>query len=213
VLANLLQNVIKYSPVGTQSESQLGSHNAANWSSRSTTRVQVSLWRTARAFSSDFFASNRSNSRKCLVAALGWQICQSIVLAHGGYMRVSVRRGDGARFSVSSRGQCARTRSSARALDRLTVRDGSVGVTFMVSNSGAVSGTYVVPVFVHQASVIGTILVVHHDPLVRAASHTRPGARRITATLFHFQSWSVARTDLVHTPRIGEQSEASWKSS
>jgi len=90
---------------------------------------------------------------------LGWQICQPIVLAHGGYMRVSVRRGGGARFSV--------------------------------------------PVFVHQASVIGTILVVHHDPLVRAASHTRPGARRVTATLFHFQSWSVARTDLVHTPRIG----------
>ena len=73
----------------------------------------------------------------------------------------------------------------------------------MLSNSRAVAGTYVVPVFVHQASVIGTILVVHHDPLVRAASHTRPGARRVTATLFHFQSWSVARTDLVHTPRIG----------
>src|SRR6266852_3277455 len=60
VLANLLLNVIKYSPVGTQSESQLGSHNAANWSSRSTTRVQVSLWRTARAFSSHFFANKRS---------------------------------------------------------------------------------------------------------------------------------------------------------
>jgi len=85
----------------------------------------------------------------------------------------------------------------------MTVRDGSVGVTFTVSNSGAVAGTYVVPAFVHQASVIGTILVVHHDPLVRAASHTRPGARRVTATLFHFQSWSVAHTDLVQTPRIG----------
>jgi two-component system, OmpR family, sensor histidine kinase KdpD len=100
VLANLLQNAIKYSPPG----SPIGV------SARTTRRGELEftiddqgpgiLAEDRERIFEPFFRKQTAKQSNVPGNGLGLAICQSIVLAHGGHMRVSVRRGGGARFSV-----------------------------------------------------------------------------------------------------------------
>jgi two-component system, OmpR family, sensor histidine kinase KdpD len=100
VLANLLQNAIKYSPPGTP----LGV------SARITDDGELELSvddegpgipaeHRERIFS-PFFRAQTAERSKVPGYGLGLAICRSIVLAHGGRMLVGDRPGGGTRFSV-----------------------------------------------------------------------------------------------------------------
>jgi two-component system sensor histidine kinase KdpD len=100
VLANLLQNAIKYSPLG----SPIGV------SVRTTRRGELEFTiddqgpgipvEDRKRIFEPFFRKQAVMQSSVPGNGLGLAICQSIVLAHGGHMRVSVRRCGGARFSV-----------------------------------------------------------------------------------------------------------------
>ncbi len=100
VLANLLQNAIKYSPPGTP----------IGISARITADGELEFTiddegpgvpaEDRRRIFEPFFRKRAVKKSNVPGNGLGLAICQSIVLAHGGRMRVSNRRGGGARFSV-----------------------------------------------------------------------------------------------------------------
>ncbi len=100
VLANLLQNAIKYSPPGTP----------IGISARTTSDGELELTvedegpgipaeDRARIFE-PFFRKQADRHSGVPGHGLGLAICQSIVLAHGGRIQVTNRRSGGARFSV-----------------------------------------------------------------------------------------------------------------
>jgi two-component system, OmpR family, sensor histidine kinase KdpD len=100
VLANLVQNAIKYSPGGT----------AISISARitDTGELELSVDDEGPGISAEnhdrifqpFFRMLTAGQSEVLGNGLGLAICQSIVLAHGGRMQVTDRPGGGARFSV-----------------------------------------------------------------------------------------------------------------
>jgi two-component system sensor histidine kinase KdpD len=130
VLTNLLQNAIKYSPRGTP----------IGVSARITTEGELEFTiddegtgvraeDRARIFE-PFYRKHTATQSNVPGHGLGLAICQSIVLAHGGRMRVTDRRGGGARFSVFVPGP-PRTESTLRCAPRdqpfecFTAKDGT----------------------------------------------------------------------------------------
>jgi two-component system sensor histidine kinase KdpD len=100
VLANLLQNAIKYSPPGTP----LGVSARITDDGKLELSVDdkgpgIPAEDRERIFS-PFFRAQTAEHSKIPGCGLGLAICQSIVLAHGGRMLVADRPGGGARFSV-----------------------------------------------------------------------------------------------------------------
>jgi hypothetical protein len=100
VLANLLQNAIKYSPPGTP----LGVSARITDDGKLELSVDdegpgIPAEDRERIFS-PFFRTQTAEHSKVPGHGLGLAICQSIVLAHGGRMLVADRPGGGARFSV-----------------------------------------------------------------------------------------------------------------
>jgi two-component system sensor histidine kinase KdpD len=119
VLANLLQNAIKYSPPGTP----------IGVSARTTVHGELEFTvddagpgvpaaDRERIFE-PFFRKLAAHQTHVPGHGLGLAICQSIVLAHGGRIRVTGRRGGGARFRVVLPGPCGRARSSGARVRRL----------------------------------------------------------------------------------------------
>jgi two-component system, OmpR family, sensor histidine kinase KdpD len=100
VVANLVQNAIKYSPPASQ----------INISARVTEDGELELCvedeglgvppEDRERIFEPFFRNQTTDQSKVSGHGLGLAICQSIVLAHGGRMRVGDRPGGGARFSV-----------------------------------------------------------------------------------------------------------------
>ncbi|MBV9353974.1 MAG: hypothetical protein JO023_00465 [Chloroflexi bacterium] len=100
VLANLIQNAIKYSPAGTPitvSARLTGADEVELAVEDEGSGVPVED--RARIFDR-FFRTASSRQSAVPGHGLGLAICQSIVLAHGGHIEVGDRRGGGARFSV-----------------------------------------------------------------------------------------------------------------
>jgi signal transduction histidine kinase len=100
VLANLLQNAIKYSPPGTP----LGVSARITDDDELELSVDdegpgIPLEHRERIFS-PFFRAQTAERSKVPGYGLGLAICRSIVLAHGGRMLVGDRPGGGTRFSV-----------------------------------------------------------------------------------------------------------------
>jgi two-component system sensor histidine kinase KdpD len=100
VLANLLQNAIKYSPPGTP----LGVSARITDDDNLELSVDdegpgIPAEDRERIFS-PFFRTQTAEHSKIPGHGLGLAICQSIVLAHGGRMLVTDRPGGGARFTV-----------------------------------------------------------------------------------------------------------------
>jgi two-component system sensor histidine kinase KdpD len=100
VLANLIQNAIKYSPEGTP----IGVSARTADSGELEFRVEdegpgIPVEDRERIFE-PFFRNTTAEQSNVPGHGLGLAICQSIVLAHGGRMHVSDRPGGGARFSV-----------------------------------------------------------------------------------------------------------------
>jgi two-component system sensor histidine kinase KdpD len=100
VLANLLQNAIKYSPPGTPIGvlARTTRHGELEFSIDDQ-GPGIPAADRKRIFE-PFFRNQTVMQSNVPGNGLGLAICQSIVLAHGGHMRVGVRRGGGARFSV-----------------------------------------------------------------------------------------------------------------
>jgi two-component system sensor histidine kinase KdpD len=100
VLSNLLQNAIKYSPPGTP----------IAISARTTRGGELELsvedegpgipTEDHQRIFEPFFRKQAAKQSNVPGNGIGLAICQSIVLAHGGRIRVTNRRGGGARFSV-----------------------------------------------------------------------------------------------------------------
>ncbi len=72
--------------------------------------------------------------------------------------------------------------------------DGSVGVTFTVSNTGGVAGTYVVPAFVHQAT--SAILVPPHRLVSFARVNLEPSESRTVNLEFPVSRLAITPGDI-----------------
>jgi beta-glucosidase len=72
--------------------------------------------------------------------------------------------------------------------------DGSVGVTFSVSNTGGWAGTEVVPVFVHQAT--SPILVPPHRLVAFAREDLQPGESRTVNLVFPLSRLAITPGDI-----------------
>ncbi|MBV9545655.1 MAG: hypothetical protein JOY61_14890 [Chloroflexi bacterium] len=100
VVANLVQNAVKYSPAGTP----IGVSARLNEADEVEITVEdegpgIAEEDRERIFQ-PFFRKPAAVASKVPGEGLGLAICQSIVLAHGGRMSVTNRLGGGARFSV-----------------------------------------------------------------------------------------------------------------
>jgi two-component system sensor histidine kinase KdpD len=100
VLANLIQNAIKYSPPGRPIgvSAWLNDANELEFSVEDE-GPGIRPEDRDRIFD-PFFRSQTTLESRVSGHGLGLAICRSIVLAHGGRIKVSNRRGGGARFSV-----------------------------------------------------------------------------------------------------------------
>ncbi len=101
MLANLLQNAVKYSPPGTP----IGVSARQNDDGELELRVDdegpgVPARDRDRIFEPFFRRKQKAGQPTAPGHGLGLAICQSIVLTHGGRMQVTDRPGGGARFSV-----------------------------------------------------------------------------------------------------------------
>ncbi len=100
VLANLLQNAIKYSrpgtPVGISARITADGELEYTIDDKG---PRIPPEDRQRIFE-PFFRDHTARQSNVPGHGLGLAICESIVLAHGGRMRVTGRRGGGARFSV-----------------------------------------------------------------------------------------------------------------
>ncbi len=100
VLANLLQNAIKYSPPGTPIgvSARIAGGSELEFSVEDEGQG-IPAEDRERIFE-PFFRHATAKQSNVPGHGLGLAICQSIVLAHGGRIRVTDRPGGGARFSV-----------------------------------------------------------------------------------------------------------------
>jgi two-component system sensor histidine kinase KdpD len=100
VLANLIQNALKFSPTG--SVIAVSARTTGDGELQFSVEDQgpgIPAADRARIFE-PFFRGRLPQQAHVPGHGLGLAICQSIVLAHGGRMEVRNRRGGGARFSV-----------------------------------------------------------------------------------------------------------------
>jgi two-component system sensor histidine kinase KdpD len=120
VLANLIQNALKYSPAGTLIEvsARITDDGDLEFSVEDQ-GPGIPAGERARIFE-PFFRGQPPQQAHVPGHGLGLAICQSIVLAHGGRMEVRNRRGGGARFSVflPARGRAGPIDNTYSAEDR-----------------------------------------------------------------------------------------------